>query len=235
MVYSIPHLVVLSFLSGRLRYENRRNEALLVIQPVVKQYQQLAATNPAAFNADLAQSLNNYSNHLSDMGHQKEALAAIQQAVELYKQLAITNPAAFNADLAQSLNNYSVCLSDMGHQEEALGAIQQAVELYNKLSAKYPGNFNSVLQESIKQLSGFHQVTLWLGLNGLWPQELKEYSVSYSTSDYLGPVLESKCLVTQTMGDYLGLGPLEETTEKMFQVATRTFNLLDCFPFYVYS
>jgi hypothetical protein len=49
----------------------------MVIQPVVKQYQQLAATNPAAFNAHLAQSLNSYASHLSDMGHQKEALAAI--------------------------------------------------------------------------------------------------------------------------------------------------------------
>jgi hypothetical protein len=83
-------------------------------------------------------------------------------------------------------------------------------------------------------LSGFHQVVLRLGPNGLWPQGLKEYSDSYSISDYLGPVLESKCLVTQTTGDYLGLGPSEETSEKMFQVATQTFNPLYCFP-YLYT
>jgi hypothetical protein len=41
-------------------------------------------------------------------------------------------------------------------------------------------------------LSGFHQVALWSGLNGLRPQGLKEYSDSYLTSDYLGPVLGSK-------------------------------------------
>jgi hypothetical protein len=80
-------------------------------------------------------------------------------------------------------------------------------------------------------VSGFHQVALWLGPNGLQPQGFKEYSVSYLTSDYLGPVFGSKCLVTQTMGSYLGLGPLEETTEKMFQVATQTFNLLYYFPY----
>jgi hypothetical protein len=56
-------------------------------------------------------------------------------------------------------------------------------------------------------LSGFHQVALRLGPNGLRPQGLKEYSDSYSVSDYLGPVLGSKCLVTQTTGNYLGLGP----------------------------
>jgi hypothetical protein len=70
-----------------------------------------------------------------------------------------------------------------------------------------------------------------LGLNGLRPQGLKEYSDSYLTSDYLGPVFGSKCLVMQTMGNYLGLGPLEEATEKMFQVATWTFNLLYYFPY----
>jgi hypothetical protein len=83
-------------------------------------------------------------------------------------------------------------------------------------------------------MSGFHQVALRLGSNGLWPQGLKEYSDSCSTSDYLGPVLGSKCLVTQTMGDYFGLGPSEETSEKMSQVATRTFNPLYCFP-YMYT
>jgi hypothetical protein len=80
-------------------------------------------------------------------------------------------------------------------------------------------------------LSGFHQVALRLGPNGLRPQGLKEYSDSCSTPDYLGPVLGSKCLVMQTLGNYLGIGPSEETSESMFQVATRTFNLLYCFPF----
>jgi hypothetical protein len=80
-------------------------------------------------------------------------------------------------------------------------------------------------------VSGFHQVALRLGPNRLRPQGLKEYSDSYLTSDYLGPVLGSKCLVTQTMGDYPGLGPSEKTSESMFQVATWTFNLLYYYPF----
>jgi hypothetical protein len=35
----------------------------------------------------------------------------------------------------------------------------------------------------------------------------------------------------QTLGNHLGLGPSEETSESMFQVATWTFNLLYYFPF----
>jgi hypothetical protein len=44
-----------------------------------------------------------------------------------------------------------------------------------------------------------------MGLNGLQPQGLKEYSDSYLVSDYLRPVLGSKCLVMQTIGNYLRL------------------------------
>jgi hypothetical protein len=84
---------------------------------------------------------------------------------------------------------------------------------------------------TVWQLSGFHQVALRFSPNRLWPQGLKEHSDSYLTSDYLGPILGSKCLVMQTMGNYLGLGPLEETSGRMFQVATQTFNLLYYFPF----
>jgi hypothetical protein len=78
---------------------------------------------------------------------------------------------------------------------------------------------------------GFTKLHSGLGPNGLWPQGLKKYSDSYLISDNLGPVLGSKCLVMQITGSYLGLGPSEETSEKMFQVATQTFNLLYYFPF----
>jgi hypothetical protein len=60
---------------------------------------------------------------------------------------------------------------------------------------------------NIISLSGFRQVALWSSPDGLRLKELKEYSVSYSAPDYLGPVLGSKCPVMQTLGDYLGLGP----------------------------
>jgi hypothetical protein len=43
------------------------------------------------------------------------------------------------------------------------------------------------------------------GSNRLWQQGLKEYSDGYLVSDYLGPIFGSKCLLTQTTGNYLGL------------------------------
>jgi hypothetical protein len=81
---------------------------------------------------------------------------------------------------------------------------------------------------------GFTKSHSRLDPNRLWLQGLEEYSDSYLVLDYLGPVLGSKCLVMQTMGNYLGLRPSEETLEKMFQVATWTFNILYYFH-YMYT
>jgi hypothetical protein len=52
---------------------------------------------------------------------------------------------------------------------------------------------------------GFTKSHSGLGPNGLWPQGLKEYSDSYLVTEYLRPVLGSKCLVMQTMGNYFEL------------------------------
>jgi tetratricopeptide (TPR) repeat protein len=98
----------------------------MAIREAVDLHQQLAADQPAAFNPDFANSLNNLSLDLSALGHQEEALTAIQESVELYRQLAADQPAALNPDLARSLHNFSHHLSDLGHREEAMQATQEA-------------------------------------------------------------------------------------------------------------
>ena len=87
----------------------------------------LAADRPAAFNPDLANSLNDLSLILSDLGHREDALTAIREAVELYRKLAADRPAVFNLDLAGSLKNLSDCLSDLGCREDAEKVAQEAV------------------------------------------------------------------------------------------------------------
>ena len=79
----------------------------------------MAAANPAAYEPDLAMSLNNLSGRLGDAGRRDEGLAAIEEAVEVYRRLAAANPAAYEPDLASSLNNLSVDLGDAGRRDEA--------------------------------------------------------------------------------------------------------------------
>jgi hypothetical protein len=90
---------------------------------------------------------------------------------------------------------------------------------------------DKVVGNMLVYCQGFTKSHSDLGLNGLQPQGLKEYSDSYLISDYLRPILGSKCLVMQITGNYLGFGPLEETSKTMFQVTTQTFNLLYYFPY----
>ena len=46
-------------------------------------YRRLAATNPAAYEPDLASSLNNLSNRLADAGRREEAERVSREASEL--------------------------------------------------------------------------------------------------------------------------------------------------------
>jgi tetratricopeptide (TPR) repeat protein len=94
----------------------------------------LAEARPDAFRPDLALSLNNYSNHLSELGRREDALAAIEEAVRIRRILAEARPDAFRPDLASSLNNYSNCLSDLGRREDALAAIEEAVRIRRSLA-----------------------------------------------------------------------------------------------------
>jgi len=62
--------------------------AIATDQSAVRNYEQLAADNFAAYGPDLASSLNNLSNRLGDAGRRAEGLAAIERAVAIYEQLA---------------------------------------------------------------------------------------------------------------------------------------------------
>jgi hypothetical protein len=78
---------------------------LAVAEEAVGLYRALAEARPDAFTRDLALSLNNLANRLSDLGRREEALSAANEAVRLRRALAEARPDAFTPDLAQSLNN----------------------------------------------------------------------------------------------------------------------------------
>jgi hypothetical protein len=87
LVDSCSQARVMFTLSSCLGYMDRE-EALIAIQEAVELRRQPAADRPAAFNPDLAMSLNNLSICLSNLGHQEEAPMAIQETVKLCRQLA---------------------------------------------------------------------------------------------------------------------------------------------------
>ena len=78
----------------------------------------LAEARPDAFLPDLALSLNNLSNRLSELSRHEAALASIEEAVAIRRSLAQARPDAFLPDLAASLGARGLIL----HEADAAAA-----------------------------------------------------------------------------------------------------------------
>ena len=136
-------------LSRCLAASGRRDEALETAQEATKLYRTLAEHNPAAYNPDLAMSLNNLASYQAESGQQREALKTAQEATKLYRTLAEHNPAAYNPDLARSLNNLANRLAGNGQQREALKTAQEATKLYRTLAEHNPAAYTLNLTKSL--------------------------------------------------------------------------------------
>jgi hypothetical protein len=82
----------------------------------VEIYGRLAAASPARYEPDLAESLNNLSNHLGVSGDPQGALDAIREAVEIYRRLAAASPVRYEPDLARSVSVMSDRLEEEGNR-----------------------------------------------------------------------------------------------------------------------
>ncbi len=77
---------------------------------------------------DLAMSLNNLANRLSEVGKREEALHSAREAVSLYRTLAAAHPDAFTVNLVISLRTMHLIQSALNRSEEALATIAEALE-----------------------------------------------------------------------------------------------------------
>jgi tetratricopeptide (TPR) repeat protein len=92
--------------------------------------------DPEAFLPDLAVSLDNFANILSDLGQHQHALEHTRRSVDLYRQLAGKRPEYFLPDLLISLDNLGNHLCAMGDDEGILRAGQEAGTLRTRLAQK---------------------------------------------------------------------------------------------------
>jgi hypothetical protein len=103
---------------------------LAAIEEAVDIRRRLAQTRPDAVLADLAASLDNLGNSLSDLGRRGDALTATQEGVDIRRRLAQTRPDAFLPDLATSLYNLGIRLSNLDSPEEALRNKRRLVQQF---------------------------------------------------------------------------------------------------------
>ncbi|MCX5646899.1 MAG: tetratricopeptide repeat protein [Phycisphaerae bacterium] len=132
-------------------------KALDLYQKLVEMHEKLAAARPEAFLPDLAMSLNNLANRLSELGRREEALAAGQRAVEIREKLAAARPEAFLPDLARSLGTLHLCYRAMGRSEDAMDCLRRAIRVMGPFVERYPEAFAplaSALLRSYSSLTG---------------------------------------------------------------------------------
>lgn len=139
-------------LGRRLSYAGLHHQGLTATEEAVQIWQQLAAADPRAHEADLSDSLNNLANRLSDLGRSEEALAAVQEAVKVDGRLARINP-AHAPDLASSLSNLGLRFSQLGRFEEGLSAAEEAVQFWRLLATADPEAYEADLAMSLNILS----------------------------------------------------------------------------------
>ncbi|MGV6815829.1 MAG: tetratricopeptide repeat protein, partial [Thiotrichales bacterium] len=126
---------------------------LSAAQEAADLYRELTRDRPDAFAPDLAMSLNNLANRLSDLGQREAALSAAQEAVTLRRELARDRPDAFTPDLAMSLHTLANRLSALGQREAALRAAQEAADLRRALARERPDAFTPDLASSLNNLA----------------------------------------------------------------------------------
>ena len=123
----------------------RREEALEATRESVEHYRKLAEARPDAFLPDLARSLDNLGNRLSELGRREEALEATRESADIRRKLAGARPDAFLPDLAGSLNNLGNRLSELGRREEVLEATRESVTVLVPFTKQYLQRFGPML------------------------------------------------------------------------------------------
>jgi tetratricopeptide (TPR) repeat protein len=126
--------------------------ALLPALESTKIARKLAKDKPKAFRPNLARSLNNLGNRLSDLGRHREAVTVTQEAVNIWRAFARDNPQMFKSDLAFSLNSLGVRLNSIGKHEETFTVTQEAVAIRRELTRDNPQRFKPVLALSLSNL-----------------------------------------------------------------------------------
>ncbi|SCF32868.1 tetratricopeptide repeat protein [Micromonospora chaiyaphumensis] len=134
----VDHARLHAIHAWRLANAGLHEQALDPAEEATGLYRQLAQADPAAHLPNLAMSLTNLGNSLSDLGRREEALVLAQEATGLYRQLAQANPAAHLPNLAMSLSNFGIRLSELRRWEDVLAPTQEAADLYRQLARTNP-------------------------------------------------------------------------------------------------
>ena len=152
---------LLGDIGASLAQLGERSAALSHLQQALEIYRRLADAEPAAFEPDVAMTLNNLGALLSDLGDRAGAREKYEEALEIYRRLADAEPAAFEADVAMTLNNLGNLLRDSGEPAAARERYEEALPLARggepTLHPSILSNLGMLLYDSGEQRRGLER------------------------------------------------------------------------------
>ena len=112
---------------------------------------ELSSLRPDVFRPDLAGSLSNVSNILSELGQTEEALKAASEALEIRRELARLHPDVFRPDLAKSLAVLGLRLEESGApMVECVACFAEALATLTPAFLRYPAGLMSLMRNLVR-------------------------------------------------------------------------------------
>src|ERR1700722_6288323 len=134
-------------------------KAELVLQELLKHRRELAAQNPAAYQPDLALTLNSLGTLYGTTQRFAEAEAALKEAAGIRRELAAQNPSAYRPDLAGTLNNLGALYGTTHPSAEPEAPYQEAAGIRRKLAAQNPAAYRPDLAVTLNSLGALYGAT----------------------------------------------------------------------------
>ena len=141
----------MSTIGAELSDLNQFNGAKKAYSKALETFRRLAKANPAAYDLDVAMTLNNLGNlhyKTNDYAHAAEKFA---EALEIFRQQSATHP-TYEPLVADTLNNLGNCHMEINDYAQAAEEYVEAWEIYHRLDAAYPTAYDPYVATTLDNM-----------------------------------------------------------------------------------
>ena len=134
-------------------------------QEALKNYRDLAATNPDAYLPYVATTLNNLANLHADTNQLEPAEKEYQEALKIRRELAAKNPDVYLPDLAMTLYNMALLYIKKEKLETAETMAQESLEKYKimaELSHAAFGPYVEKAEQLLEKIKKLRKNKSWM-------------------------------------------------------------------------
>lgn len=145
--------------SDTLQEQREFERAEPIYRTLLSRYQVLAQEKPAAYQPQIARTLDKLGNLYVGLQRPKEAEAAYLRALEIYWALARQNPVAYGPAVAETFDNLGVLYRDTQRLKEAADAYREALDIDRALASHDPTAYKPDIATTLNDLGILYGAT----------------------------------------------------------------------------